>query len=124
MGSTEPASEEFKRCTLCGYVWATREVFLSDPTLRLNGYQAFLEDLILGLFLFTHGSCGTTLAIEAKDFADLYDGPIFEQRLTGTDKCRGYCLSREELGACPNECECAWVREVLQVVKAWPKLAV
>ncbi|MFH2007703.1 MAG: hypothetical protein ABI333_14045 [bacterium] len=113
--------EEFKSCPFCKHVWPTREAFLSDPTLHTVGYQAVLEDLVLGLFLFNHDNCGTTLAITASDFVDLYDGPIYEQRLTGSPDCQGYCLSGQGLDACPNSCECAWVREVLQIVKDWPR---
>lgn len=29
----------FKRCPLCGKIWHTRELFLNDRTLHLNGYQ-------------------------------------------------------------------------------------
>jgi hypothetical protein len=67
----------FKRCSLCGQEWMTRDEFLADKTLKLNGYQGSLRRLKLGemakgLLLFTHHSanCGTTLAIEAKRFKD------------------------------------------------------
>jgi hypothetical protein len=55
----------------------TRDEFLADKTLKLNGYQGSLRRLKLGemargLLLFTHHgpNCGTTLAIEAKRFKD------------------------------------------------------
>jgi hypothetical protein len=104
-------------------VWADRDGFLADPALELIGYQAFLEDLELGLFLFTHYPCGTTLAIRAGDFSDLHHGPIFAERLTSSDACPGYCLRERELQPCANHCECAWVRNVLQLVGGWPKAA-
>jgi hypothetical protein len=29
----------FKRCPMCGKVWMTKELFLRDTSLRVNGYQ-------------------------------------------------------------------------------------
>jgi hypothetical protein len=61
----------FKRCTLCGTVWPTREVFLADTELLLNGYQFtgmhFQNSKQGGVLLFTHvrESCGTTIAVYA-----------------------------------------------------------
>jgi len=114
------AMEPFKRCTCCQAVWRTREDFLSDPEVGLIGYQAHFEELKAGLLLFNH-SCRTTLAIEVECFQDLYAGPIFQQRATGGPRCLGYCLSRSELRPCPAQCECAYVREILQIVRNWPK---
>jgi hypothetical protein len=113
----------FKTCSHCGRPWSGRDRFLADPTVELVGYQSFLEELELGLFLFNHSDCGTTLAIPAEVFTDLHSGPIFSERLTGTEACAGLCQQRRSLEPCPNRCECAWVREVLQVVRAWPKAA-
>jgi hypothetical protein len=111
----------FKTCSCCGRAWETREAFMADPATELIGYQAFFESLELGLFLFNHAECGTTMALQAGVFNDLHDGPVFSERLTGQPSCVGYCLQRNELRPCPNRCECAWVRDVLQVVRRWPK---
>ena len=113
-------NEAFKRCSACGFLWSTRASLLSDPDLRIIGYQARFEQLLAGIFLFNH-SCGGTLAFEASVFQDLYDGLMFEEPLTGTDACPEYCLYADELRPCPAECECAYVREILQIVKNWPK---
>ena len=103
----------FKQCGMCEKVWRNYHDFLSDPYVSLVGYQvAFEEELEAGLFLFNH-SCHNTLAIPAGAFTHFYDGPIFKVRATGTDKC--------QLQPCPAECECAYVREVLQIIKKWPK---
>jgi hypothetical protein len=56
-----------------------------------------------------------------RDLRDLYDGPVFEQRKTGTEQCPEYCLRKEELASCPAKCECAYVREIIQLVAKWPK---
>jgi hypothetical protein len=111
----------FKTCSCCGRVWATRAAFMADPATVPIGYQAFFEELELGLFLFNHAACGTTMALQAGVFADLREGPVFVERLTGSGPCEGYCLQRNELRPCPNHCECAWVRDVLQTVRRWPK---
>lgn len=107
---------EFKRCTVCMASWADRESFLSDPGITLVGYQASFIDLRAGLFLFNH-SCGDTLAIQAEAFEDLYSGPVFRNRKSGQPGCPGYCLNKDELSRCPEACECAYVRAVLEVVR-------
>ena len=110
----------FGQCPLCKRVWETRADFLSDPQLSIIGYQAALTNLARGLFLFNH-SCRTTLAQPVGDFQDLYDGPIFAHRATGTDECPGHCLRTGELGGCPAQCECAYVREIIQIILNWPR---
>lgn len=110
-----------KRCTCCGHLWHTREAFLGDPQLAVIGYQVNFDDLLLGLFLFDHLACGSTMALPAGLFRDLYDGPVYAGRATGTDDCPEYCLRKGELGPCPAKCECAYVREVLQIIRRWPK---
>ena len=110
----------FKICPMCAKPWATRDAFLADPALTLVGYQVFWEELELGLLLFNH-TCGTTLAVEVARFTDLYDGPIFSTRATGTKACPGHCLHRGNLEPCPAQCECAYVRAILQQIRAWPK---
>jgi hypothetical protein len=110
------SSSCFKTCSCCGQEWPTRGGFLSDATLQVVGYQADFRQLRLGLFLFNHTRCRTTLGVHAQEFVDLYPGPVFESRRTGTDECPGYCLHPDELARCPVECECAFVREVLQVI--------
>jgi hypothetical protein len=101
-------------------VWHGRTSFLSDPTLRLIGYQVHFQELTAGLILFNH-NCGTTLSVQAKAFQDFYEGPMFTERLTGTEACQGSCLHEDDLRPCPAKCECAYVREVLQVILQWPK---
>jgi hypothetical protein len=113
-------SMRFKRCSKCGFVWPERAAFLSDPDLRMIGYQVDFEELTAGLFLFNH-VCGTSLAISANDFQDLYGGPVFTERLNGTKKCDGHCLHKDDLSPCPAKCECAYVREIVQVILEWPK---
>lgn len=113
-------SDKFKQCPNCMAIWETREAFLEDSAIELVGYQANLSDLKLGVFLFNH-ECMSTIGIRAEFFVDLYDGPVFSERAYGSEDCRGYCLHRSELRPCPAKCDCAYVREVLQAVKKWPK---
>ena len=65
---------EFKKCTHCGHKWQSRGDFLQDSTLDLIGYQVNFDNLHLGLFLFNHLTCGTTLGLAAGLFKDLYAG--------------------------------------------------
>lgn len=110
----------FKTCTCCGFGWAAREAFLSDKRVSLLGYQVDFSELKAGFFLFNH-DCRTTLALPVALFTDLYEGPVFTERRTGSEECPGYCLRMNELRPCPVHCECAFVREVLQTLKNWPK---
>jgi hypothetical protein len=57
-------------------VWETKEAFLDDRTIHLNGYQFSTRNKTEikkgGFLLFTHRKkeCGTTLAIIAENFKD------------------------------------------------------
>ena len=110
----------FKTCTSCGKEWKTREDFLESSELEIVGYQVHFKKLEAGLLLFNH-TCGTTLVFEAGKFRDLYDGEIFSDRATGGEKCPGYCLHSSNLEACPAQCECGYVREVIGLIHDWPK---
>lgn len=116
-------SAHFKICPSCLKAWSSRDEFLSDDELDLVDYQVDFDELALGLFLFNHHTCQTTLAVRAGLLKDLYIGPVFRTRRTGQTDCPGYCLKRSQLSACPAECECAWVRRLLQIVRQWPKPA-
>ena len=60
-------------------------------------------------------------AILARDFIDLYQGPFYKKHATGSKECRGICLDKQDLRTCPVHCECAYVREVVSIIKTWPK---
>ena len=111
----------FKECTCCKNPWYSREDFLGDSKLDFAGYQVNFANLELGYFLFNHLSCQSTIAVPAGLFKDLYDGPLFSERKTGTENCPGYCLDREALDVCGEECECAYIREIMQIIRQWPK---
>jgi len=113
----------FKECPNCHYNWPDRYTFLADPKTQLVGYQANFGNLLAGFFLFQHNipECGTSLAVPAEAFKDMHDGPIFRERKTGSPECPGYCLHSSSTDPCKNACECAYVRDVLQKVKQWPK---
>ena len=106
----------FKVCPSCDFIWKNREDFLNDTGVEFIGYQVHFKELKAGLFLFNH-SCKGTLAIKVSFFADLYNGPIFQKRATGTDDCSGFCLYEKNFDPCPVECECAFVREIIQIIK-------
>ena len=121
MSDGDASDVTFKRCTNCKYLWRERDDFLGDPLVELIGYQAWLPDPELGLVLFNHHECGTTMALEARAFEDLFDGPVYEASKHGSEECFGFCDDEQALESCPAECACAWVREVLQILRRWPK---
>lgn len=111
----------FKVCNTCGHQWETRDRFLSDPGIEAVGYQVFFENLKLGLFLFNH-SCGTTLSVEADRLLDLYDGPFYPDRKPASGRnCPGRCLNENILSPCSDECRCAFISKMLQILKQWEK---
>jgi hypothetical protein len=113
--------EIFKKCSCYESPWYTRDEFLQDKNIELVGYQANFCHLELGYILFNHLSCESTIAIPAGHFRDLYEGPVFAQRLYGSKVCQGFCEDQEALEPCENQCECAYVREILQLIQTWPK---
>jgi hypothetical protein len=66
----------FKKCSMCSTVWETREDFLDDKSLEINGYGADFEILERSLFYFTHKKegCFSTIAVKAEKFLSLYSG--------------------------------------------------
>ncbi len=106
----------FMHCPNCGFTWVTRSAFLDDEHVFLVGYQVNFVAIKEGFFLFNH-ICGTTFTVGVKDFADLYQGPVFSEKMTGSETCPGHCLHKSNLESCPAECECAYVREILQMIK-------
>ena len=126
----------FKKCSVCNTIWDKYADFLSDPQISLVGYQVDFVDLEEGLFLFNH-ECQTTLAITGGKlkgratlaittgkFKHLYDGPIWTERLNETDVCPEYCLRKDDLRPCPQKCECAYVRDIIQTILGWEKHSV
>lgn len=109
----------FKTCTGCGTVWSDRQDFISDPEVVLCGYQPDFVNLEQGLFLFTHrrAGCGTTLALPVQVFSDLVQRPLLSPRLTGSPDCPTHCFRMNDLEPCPALCECAYVRDVMQLLR-------
>ena len=107
----------FKVCPTCGFVWQSRNQFMTDKNISMMGYQVNFKDLAAGLFLFNH-ICRETFAMDVNTFKDLYKGFIFEGKATGSDVCPGFCLHKKELKPCPAKCECAFVREIVQILQA------
>lgn len=114
-------TEPFRECPKCGTSWASREYFLGDPCAELTGYQAHFEQPELGLLMFHHLGCCTTFGMPARQFADLYNGPMYGESLQDSERCNQFCTKRDELGRCVTKCKHAWVRELLQIVESYRK---
>lgn len=113
-------SKIFRDCFKCNKVWDNRNQFLSDPEIVISKYQANFVELEAGFFIFKH-NCGATLVFPVETFSDLYDGEIFGASLRGSEGCPEYCLNKTNLNVCHQNCECAFVREVLNAIKGYPK---
>lgn len=117
---TLEATPFLKTCSNCGKKWENLTLFIEDPNIELLGYMPAFKSITHGLFLFNH-DCKTTLACKVELFTDLYDGPLYEDAKTGSDGCPGHCEDIENLEPCSEKCSCAFAREIIQVLKAWPK---
>ena len=107
----------FSQCNLCGTGWRTRDSFIHDRSVEIVEYRVNFDDLTAGTFVFRH-TCGAALSMPVRNFNGLYEGPIFNQRATGGDECPGYCLYNEELRDCMVKCECAYVRNIIRIIKS------
>jgi hypothetical protein len=110
----------FKKCNVCKSSWESRENFLSDPDVEIIGYQANFSEPNEGLFLFNH-ICGTTLSAQVKVFGTLYDGPRYKEILTGSEDCKGLCLNEKDSSLCIAECNLAFAREIIKIIRNWEK---
>lgn len=110
----------FKQCPCCSHIWSTREDFLSDPYSELIGYQVNFKKLERGMFLFNHTTdqCKTTMAIVVEEFRDLYTGKYYTGSKALTESCPRYCLDEKQLSRCDAFCECAYVREIIEIIKS------
>ncbi len=108
----------FKTCPGCFHTWETREVFLSDQSLVLNGYKADFKDLEYGMFFFTHEiePCHSTMTLMVEDFRSLYSGATYKENKALSEECPRYCIDEEQLARCEALCECAFVREISQII--------
>ena len=113
----------FKLCPTCSKPWETLEDFLTDSELELSGYQVNFADLKGGLFYFTHlpNNCGTTLAIAVNEFVSLSTRPMLTSHTDKPACCPDLCVRQGALDPCPVECECIWVREIMQTIRNWKK---
>ncbi len=108
----------FKVCSLCHTHWNSRDEFLDDETIWLVGYQPNFARTEEGLLLFNHrrAKCDTTVAVEVKDLQYLYNDPMFDESLLGTDQCRGHCLNITDLEQCDQRCTNADVRQIMHII--------
>jgi len=106
----------FKQCNTCKHIWESRDEFISDGNIILIGYQANFMNLKAGHLYFNH-NCKNTIVLSTDQFTDLRAGPTFSERKTGTDECPQYCLKKEALDSCQVECECAYVRDIIQLFR-------
>lgn len=110
--------QPFATCPGCQHIWETRDDFLDDSMVLITGYQANLDDLPEGLFLFNHTihDCRATISIKAKEFLNLYSGIQYPESKALMENCPRYCMDEHNLQRCDEMCECAFVREVIALL--------
>ncbi|MBJ6723120.1 hypothetical protein [Geomesophilobacter sediminis] len=109
----------FKQCPTCLTIWRTRDEFLCDPDVQLNGYKVDFKELEFGLFFFTHKkeNCISSIVFEARDFVDLYQGPRFTERMDTSPDCPRHCMDQDDLERCSENCDAAFVREIVNMIR-------
>ena len=117
------AAINFKKCTNCGQSWLNRDAFLNDAEVKIIGYQSNLSHLEEGFFLFNHlaANCQTTISIKVGRFRDLWQGVVHPVSAFDTDECEHQCCNVSDLNPCKIKCANVHVREILHVIKNWPK---
>ena len=117
---------KFKTCPGCFISWDSMETFLSDPNLELNGYKADFKDLEYGMFFFTHRTepCYSTMTLMVDDFRSLYFGKTYRGSKALSEECPRYCMDEKQFVRCNALCECAFVREIMQIIVERQKEAV
>jgi len=119
ISETKDLAAGFKRCSKCGWDWASRKEFLGDPGIELVGYQPHFEDQELGFFLFTHTRCGTTLNLPVEPLRDLYGGPVITHREVPLETAQRYCIHAGSEDNCPTSCECLAIMELSRIIREW-----
>lgn len=116
-------TEPFKTCPKCSKSWDTLNDFLTDSSIYLNGYQVNLKSLETGMLLFTHivEECKTTMSIYVKNFSSMYSGARYAENKALSPECPRYCIEEKRLDRCDAHCECAFVREIIDIISNMPK---
>lgn len=105
---------------MCSKVWLTRQDFVCDPCLSIDGYQLNHENIDHGLFLFTHRiqGCGGSMALLSLDFFDLIFS--YESEKTAAiekEKCPLLNSKNNFPERCQHMCEWVFSRKVLSFLR-------
>ncbi|MFA5927755.1 MAG: hypothetical protein WC838_00425 [Candidatus Margulisiibacteriota bacterium] len=119
--SVQGQQDIFKKCSCCHQKWRTETEFLSDPGVQFAGYQENFQHMDMGYILFNHCDCGTTIALQAAQFGDLYRGPIFIDSFSPNNKCPEYCLLKDDCLHCTEGHECGYAKKIIQGIVSYPK---
>lgn len=57
------------------------------------------------------------MGICVEEFYDLYTGPRYPGKKALSPECPRYCIDEKMLDRCEVICECAFVREIIQIIK-------
>ena len=113
----------FKTCSCSKTPWFSRDEFLADGNIYLVGYQANFGDFVLGLFLFNHLTCQSTIGIPAScwgkcspasKFCDRVVAALRDRLEQGVDVRRGrelhaVTLERQAAEVVDEDAYQAWV---------------
>lgn len=105
----------FKTCPCCATEWPTKSTLLSDPSLKLHGYQRSYKNREVGVLLFTHlnPSCGSTMALDVSEFSDLFTGANYCVDKALSPECPRYCVDPNFAVQRDTFCECGYVRDIM-----------
>jgi hypothetical protein len=114
MGDNAP----FKECGSCHRIWEYWQDFISDPEVRLLGFQGSTRLPETNLLVFHH-RCGTSISVLANKLRHIL--PKDEQELQlpilfGDENCSKYCREIENLKTCNRNCINARDRRLILAV--------
>lgn len=109
----------FKVCPCCGKEWITQKEFLEDTNVTVISYKPDFMELKYGQIFFNHliDSCKSTITLFVLAFENLYSGVRYHENRAESKECPRFCLDKDQLNRCDQRCECAYVREILSILK-------
>ena len=120
----EDNSPPFKLCPKCGQAWESCVELLTDPEVRLLGYQPRANGHRDGFFMFNHTRCDTSFGVSLPSFKSLCPLPLLSSAQGMLPNAPEFCLAARERKPCPSECVCAFVQKVSLTIRNWPKAGV
>lgn len=103
-----------KQCSSCG-AWLSVEDIFNDPDIIPLGMCVTADNPETAYYYFIHSvpNCGSTFLIPVEELAEFISEPIPYEQLIQTERCKGQCVSLDDLEDCHQDCYFAPYRRLL-----------